>query len=152
MENKYKQFKPFQKVIVKSKIDNKWYCEFYSHYNAEKNWHTVTTGTSIDDEEILPYEGNEHLVGTFDEPEEIELKEGEWIICNDDAKLLMDGIGFLTTFSYVDNDTFYTGKSIFVATDYNYVVKFSDFNPNDMKETRKHILCVKNGKIIKYRK
>ena len=149
MENKHKHFKPFQKVIVKSKIDNKWHCEFYSHYNAEKNWHTVTIGTGIDDNEILPYEGNEALVGTNDESEEeIKLEKGEKIICSDHIDRLEKGYGVLEDFYKIEGYSFMTDEGNWT---YKYAIRFKDFNPNDMEETKKHILCVKNSKIIKYK-
>lgn len=34
---------------------------------------------------------------------------------------------------------------------WKYCIPFSKFNPNDLEETRKHILCVKNGKLVRAR-
>ena len=149
-----KKFKAFDKVLVKRHLCQEWMCDMYSHYNenSEKSYHSTLTLWEVKDEDIPPYEGNEHLVGTTDEPdEEIKLEKGEKIICNNDVNLLIQGVGFLTTLSYIHGDTFYTGKSRFVEADYNYAIKFCDFNSNDMEETKKHILCVKNGKIIRYK-
>lgn len=38
-----------------------------------------------------------------------------------------------------------------VRFQYSFFVRFSDFNPYDMEETRKHILCVRDGKIVRYK-
>ena len=159
MENKHKQFKCKDEVIFQNTV----------HFGEEKptwnygivNYETdgyvyLVGGLYINKNtfKILPYEGNEELVGTtysldsFDE--EVELEKEERIICSDDVKLLMAGVGFLTTFAYVDADSFFTGKSMFANADYNYAIRFSDFNPNDIEETSRLILCVKNGKIVKY--
>lgn len=92
------------------------------------------------------------LWGTTDSPdEEVRLEKEERIICNNDAILLMQGVGFLTTFSYSYGDTFYTGKGKFVNADYSYAIRFKDFDPSNMEETKKHILHVKDGKIVRYK-
>ena len=153
METKHKIFKPFDKVLIKLDYDSLiWHADFYSHYDKHSGDHNTVSSWSVEDKDILLYEGNEYLLGTTDNPEEeVKLEKGERIICNDNIELLMDGIGFLTTFVYNDENTFYTGKSTFVNGDYNYAIRFADFNPNDMEETRKYILCVKNGKIVRYK-
>lgn len=148
MEPKHKTFKPFDKVLVK--YGKVWVVDFYRNFVESSNVHLTLTGTRYDDE-ILHYEGNEHLVGTTDEPEEvIELKEGEWIMVSD----LIGGVKDM----YVSTGRFQKiwGESFLVTyrsgvMDYKYAIRFSDFNPNDMEETRKHIICVKNGKVVKYK-
>lgn len=149
MENKYK-FKPYDRVLVKDS-NNRWKIDFYSYFNNEYNAHHTMSYSlyQVPHNEILPYEGNEHLVGTTDEPEEeIELKEGEWVICSDNAKnYSSEWTTALVKFDHVCN-------SLFHAKDYgmwNYVIRLSDFDPNNTEETIKHILCVKNGKIIRYK-
>lgn len=154
METKHKEFKPFDKVIFKYKNKSyMWVCGLFSNYeDGDVYLIGNDVAFSLDEYDILPFEGNEHLVGTTSESEEeVNLKGGERIICSDDVKLLMSGVGFLTTFSYIDENIFYTGKSRLVVADYNYAIKFTDFNPYDMEETKKHVLCVKNGKIVKYK-
>lgn len=70
MENKHK-FKPFDKVLVRDS-NNRWKIDFYSHFNNENNGHHTMNYSlyPIPHNEILPYEGNENLVGTRDEPED----------------------------------------------------------------------------------
>lgn len=78
MENK--QFNAFDKVLVKDIYsENKaWRVDLYSHYDEEYGHHRTFKGNLVADKDILPYEGNESLAGTADEPEEeVELKEGD---------------------------------------------------------------------------
>ena len=148
MENKHKKFAPYDRVLVKA-FNGKWKCSFYSHWDEGFEKHITTANVSYYDNEILPYEGNKDLVGTTEEPvQEIELEEGEKIICSDHIDRLHSGKGSLEDFDGVVNNRFYA-KTDF--TGYSYAIRFSDFNPNDMEETKKNILCVKNGKIIRYK-
>lgn len=58
-------FKPFDKVLVRQSDKNDWRVAFYSHFNEEENLH-VTAWLSW--YQCIPYEGNEHLVGTSNNP------------------------------------------------------------------------------------
>ena len=151
MENKHKQFKPYDRVLVREGKKWPWRATFYSHFNPITYHHYTTSGAPIND--ILPYEGNEGLVGTTDEPdEEVKLEEGEWMMCS------IAGSSF-TPFDYE------FGKFVNIENEHNYIriqhyneirhaylfIRFSDFNPSDMEETRKHILHIKNGKLVKYK-
>lgn len=147
MENKHKQFNAFDKVLVRVGTTNEWECDFYSHYVEGAEYPHKTLGWRLKDENIIPFEGNEHLVGTTDEPEEeIELKKGEWVVFFD-----KDEMGY---------PPFYIGRFDFIASNMfngetgvvrELCIRLSDFNPNDMKETKRHILCVKNGKVVRYK-
>lgn len=61
------QFKPFDKVLVRDDDDTTWRCDFFSHLGDKEGvficlttwWH-----------QCIPYEGNEHLLGTTNNPEE----------------------------------------------------------------------------------
>ena len=139
-----------------------WSYGIFSHYYKGKDIIYAKIvgeiGIDITKWEILPYEGNEHLVGSQDEPdEEVRLEEGEWVIyIIGEDNFQKWAIG---KFDSLDNPI--TGERKFqmkpISEKAGYycvsekVVKFSDFNPNDMEETRKHILCVKNGRIIRYK-
>lgn len=149
METKHKEFKAFDKVLVRDDY-NEWYCGFYSHWSNAENNHALTSTGHYKDDNILPYEGNEHLVGTTDEPdEEVKLEEGEYIVCFDDMQYCDSIHSFgLVKFTIVNHNLFYTSD----INAWKYAVRFYDFNPNDMEETFRHILCVKNGKIVKYKK
>lgn len=151
MENKHKQFKPFDRVLVRD-INPYWSCDLYSHYNSDAGTHETSVLRRVEDKDILPYEGNEHLVGTTDEPEEeIKLEEGEWLIANDRVYLLEIGYGSLGKYIEVKGNIFvecspFGGNGI----KYDYAIRLKDFNPEDMEETSRHILCVKNGKVVRF--
>jgi hypothetical protein len=57
----HKQFKPFQKVLVKDWHDcrSRWVASTYSHYDTALNKHYLTVLLTVNDEDIIPYEGNE---------------------------------------------------------------------------------------------
>ncbi|MBD5641849.1 MAG: hypothetical protein HDQ91_05475 [Desulfovibrio sp.] len=57
-------FKPFDKVLVRDKDDEIWRCNLFSHTN-EGIYVCVIHAW----EQCIPYEGNEHLVGTTGKPE-----------------------------------------------------------------------------------
>lgn len=60
------QFKPFEKVLVRDSESDKWRCAFYSHYEPNGIYHY---GTIIGMYAMcIPFEGNEHLVGTTKNP------------------------------------------------------------------------------------
>ena len=55
-------FKPFDKVLVRNYDDTVWSANYFSHYKDNNGYHYVC----IDNSYIfcIPYEGNEHLLGT----------------------------------------------------------------------------------------
>lgn len=62
------QFKPFDKVLVRNCIIDKWWCALFSHYSKNYQYpYAICDGRIF--VECIPYEGNEHLVGTTDKPE-----------------------------------------------------------------------------------
>ena len=60
------QFKPFEKVLVRDSESDKWRCTFYSHFNSKDIYHHITVSGSY--VMCIPFEGNEHLVGTTKNP------------------------------------------------------------------------------------
>ena len=63
------KFQPFQKVLVKDceeGIFGVWHCDLFSHVSKEGKYFTVSGMW----DECIPFEGNEHLVGTKDDPKE----------------------------------------------------------------------------------
>lgn len=61
------EFKPFDKVLVRDDYkDSKWSCDLFSHKNEDGLY--VCIGQIW--EKCIPYEGNEHLLGTTDKIEE----------------------------------------------------------------------------------
>ena len=66
---KHKTFKPFQKVLVNvfdEDMDSVWTGNIYSHYDENTNRHYMIDGSwTTEDSLIIPYEGNENLLGTI---------------------------------------------------------------------------------------
>lgn len=150
-----KKFKCKDEVIYRSKIEygnHHWTYGIFSHYEHYQDVTFASLGClslNINDWDILPYEGNENLVGTSDSPdEEMILEEGELIIVSsNDSRILSECLGILERFKEVDENRF-------ISKDYDkyeYAIRFRDFDPSNMEETRKHILAVKNGRIIRYK-
>ena len=61
--SEHKSFKPFQRVLVLSDASNTWLPDIYRYYNTEYNTHECLCHYRISDNDIIPYEGNEDLVG-----------------------------------------------------------------------------------------
>lgn len=157
MENKHKEFKPFDRVIYRLTYSNPttWHCGIFSDYNEQNNHITLCSGFAflLANYEVLPYEGNEALVGTTDDPEgEIKLEEGEYIMVADEVNTSQYR-WVLKNFAKIHDSHDCFRAHALDGNEYNwaYAVRFSDFNPSDMEETRKHILCVRNGRIVKYK-
>ena len=66
LKKKEPQFKPFEKVLVRDSELEEWRCTFYSHFNSKGIYHhnTVSGVYAV----CIPFEGNEHLVGTTKNP------------------------------------------------------------------------------------
>lgn len=60
------KFKPFDKVIIRLSNHDTWKADFYSHYCTNGEAYTVGGVHISDPRYILPYEGNESLLGTTD--------------------------------------------------------------------------------------
>lgn len=73
------EFKAYDRVLVRDKDDERWQAAFYDQYLAdeEKFPHHVISGACFT--QCIPYEGNEHLLGTTDKyvPVRWRPKEGE---------------------------------------------------------------------------
>ena len=71
------EFKPFQKVLVRDSSISTWSADLYSHYDKDgiideedgshKPTHICVGGYF---NECIPFEGNEYLLGTTDDPKE----------------------------------------------------------------------------------
>ena len=55
------QFKPFDKVLVRDSDHSKWECDIFSHFGDEEG---IFVCISDWWRQCIPYEGNEHLLGT----------------------------------------------------------------------------------------
>lgn len=58
------QFKPFDKVLVRACDEQEWECSFFSHI-TEGGYYACVGSWWL---QCIPYEGNEHLVGTTNRP------------------------------------------------------------------------------------
>ena len=70
VSKKHKVFRTYQKVLVRElvgKFGEKavWMADEYSHYDEDLELHYTTKDYGFDDDEIMPYEGNEDKVGTI---------------------------------------------------------------------------------------
>jgi hypothetical protein len=62
------QFKPFDKVLVRNEDTTAWGCAIFSHITNTASFQYAAN--SLLWKQCIPYEGNEHLVGTTDKPKE----------------------------------------------------------------------------------
>ena len=60
-------FKPFDKVLVRCNEDSVWRCELFSHYNTFNKQCPYVCLSSVY-KYCIPYEGNQHLLGTTNNP------------------------------------------------------------------------------------
>lgn len=61
------QFKPFDKVLVRENDIQEWRCSLFSH-NSKNGCGFIAAALYW--KQCIPYEGNEHLLGTSDKPKE----------------------------------------------------------------------------------
>lgn len=60
------ELKPFDKVLVRDRDDREWGCDFFSHLGDKKDaFYCIFSWWK----QCIPYEGNEHLLGTTNKPE-----------------------------------------------------------------------------------
>lgn len=59
------EFKPFQKVLVRDSNTEKWGADFFSYYEEGSEYSYTCTACGF--RQCIPYEGNEHLLGTTNE-------------------------------------------------------------------------------------
>ena len=146
-----KKFKTFDRVLVKD-TDGKWQIDLYAYWNeAYKIHHTMSYGGGLDirDDEILPFDEYSHLLGTTDShDEDVRLEDGEWCIFFDIFEIVKEGKhGVFGRFQKINGAWLFDSHNM----NWSYAIRFKDFDPSNMEETKKHILCVKNGRIIKYK-
>mgnify|MGYP004627142137 CR=1 FL=1 len=61
------QLKPFDKVLVRDSDNCNWVCDIFSHLEEKEGCIFACIGTWW--RQCIPYEGNEHLLGTTNKPE-----------------------------------------------------------------------------------
>lgn len=137
---------------MRRKNDNemRWFCSEFSNYDG--SYFTLICGNKyhLDCFDILPYKGHEYLVGTLDEPEKWRtLKEGDLIVVFDDIKDVEQGYVSIRKFCGVNGDKVVCNNS---KVTWNLCVPYSKFNADNIEETKKYILCGKDGKLVKFTK
>lgn len=60
------EFKPFDKVLIRDYDEELWAAAFYSH--KVKGYYPYITASSMGFKQCIPFEGNEHLIGTSNSP------------------------------------------------------------------------------------
>ena len=60
------QFKPFDKVLVRDGDSDIWDCNIFNRIDEDGEYYCIDYECW---EQCIPYEGNEHLLGTTNEPE-----------------------------------------------------------------------------------
>lgn len=63
------QFKPFDKVLCRDSSDDIWKANLFSHEAPKHTYPYYMCGGNFY-KQCIPYESNEHLVGTTDKPKE----------------------------------------------------------------------------------
>lgn len=85
-----KNFEPDQLVLVRVCKEANWDLAHYSYCSDDKKdgyIHHIQGLSWYPDENILPYEGNEYLLGTVGEPiEKWQPEEGEIVAVSDDGR------------------------------------------------------------------
>lgn len=103
METKHKEFKPFDKVLIRFNENHVWVIELYSHWDNKDNEHILHYGR-VNDDDILPYDGNEDLLGKVGNPTPKRWRAGEnewfWYISTSHGELKVGA----TTDDYTDED------------------------------------------------
>lgn len=64
------QFKPFDKVLVRDYDNEEWLCNIFSHINENDDDDYTYVCIYSRWKQCIPYEGNEFLLNTKNEPEE----------------------------------------------------------------------------------
>lgn len=62
----HKRFEPFQKVLFSVDYDfgyKIWAADFFSHYDKNSQRYYLVSGYEVEEDEIIPYEGNEDKLG-----------------------------------------------------------------------------------------
>lgn len=141
-----KKFKCKDEVIVRLKESGRsWFYGVVSHSDDAS---VVLSGGfrhPYERYDVLPYVGNEHLVGTdCEQEEEVVLEGGELVYGFDNIEELEDVDMILGKFKCIEDNSLFVNDYPF-----SYCLPFSKFNPDDIESTRKEILTVRNGKLVK---
>ena len=62
--------KPFDKVLVRDNNNSPWINAFFGFYDTVRNKKYPFLASAVHWAQCIPYEGNEHLLGTCDDCDE----------------------------------------------------------------------------------
>lgn len=62
------EFQPFDRVLVRDDNSGEWCLALYAYYRESTKLHRMVGGARW--KQCIPYEGNEHLLGTTEKPKE----------------------------------------------------------------------------------
>lgn len=148
-------FKPFDKILLKGKAEDLvWFCELYSHYD-EANEILYAIGNipyTPQVYDVIPFEGNEDLVGTNNKFEKVSLEPAELVVVSDNFDNIITGT-IRRFYQIIEYDQFECYMSDVNSTScWKYCIPFKDFNPDNLEETLKHVYCVNNGRLVRANK
>lgn len=89
-------FKPFERVLVRYDKNDIWRANLYSHYDEKMQLHICSYSLW---KCCIPYEGNEHLLGTTDCP-----KPKRWRAKRGELLYFVNAIGEVSSTHDVDTD------------------------------------------------
>lgn len=83
MEGKKSEFKAFDRVLVRDEDQERWGVHLYSHYDSYNEEYAYRMVGNSGYAQCIPYEGNEHLLGTTDspKPKRWKPKDGDQFYC-----------------------------------------------------------------------
>ena len=146
-------FKPFDKVIWRyKKSKTAWSVNMFSHYYSQTDC-IVLIGLvfNSDDIEILPYEGNEYLVGTTDDPvEEVKIKSGEQIVVFEDLCNFKHEAYTIPVRTFASANVYIYVRECFAG--YKYCARLKDVDLNNPSTIIENALEVKDDKLVKVKK
>lgn len=147
------EFKPYDKVIVRSEFTNNiWTADLYSHYDVIDGCHVLIGYGSVRDEmgeEMLPYENNEDLIGKVNAQQDPDTPKPGDLVFVFESVSDMSTLN-LTKFDEVSNGFFVKikeGKLPVVLG--RYCIKYDDYDPDTTESDLKNkIWVVRNDNLI----
>lgn len=135
--------KPYDKILCRDSEDEIWSCDFYE-YEDDTTYHTLLGGEyNKAYAQVIPFEGNEELVGTNDSKAAPLITQDELCFGADEIEPILTTSCIIGHFRGIKNDTFETDDYYM-----KYCLPFKHFRPElSRAELKKHILEVKDGKI-----
>lgn len=142
------EFKPFDKIIFRQlnkSYSNVWQCGFYSH--NDNGIDVLASNQYLRKEifEILPFKGNEHLVGTSNNPNDLLVKLGDLCVFTHDFSNFKTEcvISIIKSF-----DQFTFGAALY---HWRYCIPYENYNPNlSIQELEKLAFKIEDGIVKRY--